>query len=80
MSTRPSVKIEHAMFFGYGTGGNGKSVLIDAIAGIMGNYHMTAPIETFTASADNVVLPTPPFVLTTAIVIIAIPSVFLGVE
>jgi putative DNA primase/helicase len=44
---------EHAMFFGYGTGGNGKSVLIDAVAGIMGDYHTTAPIETFTASTSD---------------------------
>jgi putative DNA primase/helicase len=26
---------EHAMFFGYGTGANGKSVLLSAVAGIM---------------------------------------------
>lgn len=38
----------HALFFGYGTGANGKSVLIDAVAGILGDYHKTAPIETFT--------------------------------
>lgn len=41
---------EHALFFGYGTGANGKSVLIDTIAGILGDYHSTAPIETFTES------------------------------
>ena len=40
----------HALFFLYGTGGNGKSVLIDTVAGILGDYHKTAPIETFTAS------------------------------
>jgi putative DNA primase/helicase len=44
---------EHAMFFGYGTGGNGKSVTVDTVAGIMGGYHRTAPIEAFTASAGD---------------------------
>jgi putative DNA primase/helicase len=41
---------EHALFFGYGTGANGKSVLLATVAGIMGDYHRSAPIETFTAS------------------------------
>jgi putative DNA primase/helicase len=41
---------EHALFFGHGTGANGKSVLLSTVAGIMGDYHRTAPIETFTAS------------------------------
>ena len=40
----------HALFFLYGTGANGKSVLIDTIASVLGDYHRTAPIETFTAS------------------------------
>ena len=44
---------EHAMFFGHGSGGNGKSVLIDTAAGILGDYHTTAPIETFTAAAGD---------------------------
>jgi putative DNA primase/helicase len=41
---------EHALFFAYGTGANGKSVLLSTIAGILGDYHKTAPIETFVAS------------------------------
>lgn len=41
---------EHALFFGYGTGANGKSVFISTISGILADYHCTAPIETFTAS------------------------------
>jgi putative DNA primase/helicase len=41
---------EHALFFGFGTGANGKSVLINTISGILGDYHRTAAIETFTAS------------------------------
>ena len=38
------------MFFAYGTGANGKSRFTDALAGLMGDYHTTAPIETFIAS------------------------------
>jgi putative DNA primase/helicase len=44
---------EHALFFGYGTGANGKSVLLSTVAGILGEYHKTAPIETFTASLSD---------------------------
>jgi len=43
----------HALFFLYGTGANGKSVLIDTLAGILADYHKTAPIETFTASTSE---------------------------
>ena len=41
---------EHALFFAYGTGANGKSVLLSAVSGILASYHRTAPIETFVAS------------------------------
>lgn len=41
---------EHALFFLYGTGGNGKSVFMNTLIGIMGDYHRAAPIETFTES------------------------------
>ncbi|MGA2794795.1 MAG: phage/plasmid primase, P4 family [Roseiarcus sp.] len=44
---------EHALFFGYGTGRNGKSVLLETVAGILGAYHKTAGIETFTASNND---------------------------
>jgi len=44
---------EHALFFGYGTGANGKSVLLSTVAGLLGDYHKTAPIETFTASSSD---------------------------
>lgn len=40
----------HGMFFLYGLGGNGKSVAIETIAGILGEYHRRAPMETFMAS------------------------------
>lgn len=39
-----------ALFFGYGTGANGKSVMLETFAGILGDYHKQAPIETFTAT------------------------------
>ena len=42
---------EHALFFFYGTGGNGKSVFLNTIAGILGDYAQTAQAETFTANA-----------------------------
>jgi putative DNA primase/helicase len=41
---------ENVMLFFYGTGANGKSVLLSTIAGILGDYHRVAPMETFTAS------------------------------
>jgi putative DNA primase/helicase len=41
---------EHALFFLYGLGANGKSVFIDTLAGILSTYHRTTAIETFTAS------------------------------
>jgi putative DNA primase/helicase len=41
---------EHALFFFFGTGANGKSVLLNTLSGIMGDYSRSAPIETFTAS------------------------------
>jgi putative DNA primase/helicase len=44
---------EHALFFLYGVGANGKSVTINTVAKILGDYHRTAPIETFTASHSD---------------------------
>ena len=44
---------EHALFFLYGTGANGKSVFVSTVAGILAGYHTTAPIETFTASQSE---------------------------
>jgi putative DNA primase/helicase len=41
---------EHALFFLYGTGANGKSTFINALTACAGDYHRVAPIETFTAS------------------------------
>jgi putative DNA primase/helicase len=44
---------EHAMFFCYGTGANGKSTFLNAITAAVGDYHRTAPIETFTDSKSD---------------------------
>ena len=44
---------EHALFFCYGLGANGKSTFLNAITGCAGDYHRAAPIETFTASKHD---------------------------
>jgi len=41
---------EHALFFIYGPGGNGKSVFLNILVHILGDYAMSAPMDTFTAS------------------------------
>jgi putative DNA primase/helicase len=44
---------EHALFFGYGTGSNGKSTLMNTVAGILGDYHSAASIDTFTITSGD---------------------------
>ena len=44
---------EHAFVFVYGLGGNGKSVWLNTIAGIMGDYHVVAPMEALTESFNE---------------------------
>jgi putative DNA primase/helicase len=44
---------EHALFFLYGTGANGKSTFINVLICCAGGYHRTAPIETFTDSQND---------------------------
>jgi putative DNA primase/helicase len=44
---------EHALVFVCGPGGNGKSVLINVIMGILHEYAVTAAMETFTASKSD---------------------------
>lgn len=39
--------IAHALFFFYGTGRNGKGVLLGTLAQILGDYSRVAPVETF---------------------------------
>lgn len=38
---------EHALFFLFGPGGNGKGVLLNTVAAILGDYNKTAPVDTF---------------------------------
>jgi putative DNA primase/helicase len=44
---------EHALFFLFGTGANGKTTFINAVTGAAGDYHRTASIETFTAATGE---------------------------
>jgi putative DNA primase/helicase len=41
---------EHALLFVYGGGGNGKSVLLNTVSWIFGNYETTAAIDAFVAT------------------------------
>ena len=41
---------EHVLVFLSGTGGNGKGVFMSTVAGIFGDYAITAPMEMFLAS------------------------------
>lgn len=44
---------EHALFFLYGTGANGKSVFLSVLSGLLAGYGKTAPTSSFTASATE---------------------------
>ena len=44
------VTTEHALFFLYGTGANGKSVFVNTLAAILGDYAANAPMDTFMAT------------------------------
>ena len=44
---------EEALFYGHGSGSNGKSKFLGAIGGMMADYHVVAPIETFTISSGE---------------------------
>ncbi len=44
---------EQAIFFAYGKGANGKSVLLSTVSGILGDYHEAAPMETFVESKTD---------------------------
>jgi P4 family phage/plasmid primase-like protien len=41
------VTSEHVLFFLYGTGANGKSVFVNTLAAVWGDYATTAPMDTF---------------------------------
>ena len=44
---------EHALFFLYGTGANGKGVFLNTITAILGDYARVAPVDTFTVSTSE---------------------------
>jgi putative DNA primase/helicase len=44
---------EHALFFLYGTGANGKSVFVNTLFTIMGDYAANAPMDTFMESRGD---------------------------
>jgi putative DNA primase/helicase len=44
---------EHALFFLFGGGSNGKGVLTNTMRGIFGDYHQTAAMETFAATSNH---------------------------
>ena len=44
---------EHALLFIFGPGGNGKSVLLNTVTAIMGDYAAVAAMDTFTASQND---------------------------
>lgn len=44
---------EHALVFVYGPGGNGKSVFLNVLTGILADYATTASMDTFTASKSD---------------------------
>jgi P4 family phage/plasmid primase-like protien len=47
------VTSEHALFFLYGTGANGKSVFINTVAAILGDYATVAPMDMFMAATGE---------------------------
>jgi putative DNA primase/helicase len=44
---------EHALFFGYGTGANGKGTFLNTMTAILAGYAAVAPMETFTATPTD---------------------------
>jgi putative DNA primase/helicase len=44
---------EHALFFLYGTGANGKTVFLSTVSGLLSDYAKTAPASSFTASTSE---------------------------
>ncbi|MBL8773353.1 MAG: hypothetical protein JNK30_18360 [Phenylobacterium sp.] len=43
----------HAIFFAYGTGANGKSVFVNTLMGVLGDYATSTPMETLMASKED---------------------------
>jgi putative DNA primase/helicase len=47
------ITVEQVIFFGYGTGANGKTTYAHTLSRILHEYALTAPIETFTVSGTD---------------------------
>jgi P4 family phage/plasmid primase-like protien len=47
------VTTEHALFFLYGTGANGKSVFANTLTALLGDYATVAPMDTFMATTGD---------------------------
>lgn len=47
------ITTEHALVFCYGTGGNGKSVFLNTISRVLGDYAAVAPMTTFTETKNE---------------------------
>ena len=47
------VRREQTLSFVWGPGGNGKSVFVDALMGVLGDYAATAPMDTFASSKGD---------------------------
>lgn len=47
------VRREQTLSFVWGPGGNGKSVFVDALMGVLGDYAATAPMDTFASSRGD---------------------------
>jgi len=47
------VTTEHALFFLYGTGANGKSVFVNTLTAILGDYATVAPMDMFMATTGD---------------------------
>lgn len=41
---------DHALFFAFGAGANGKTTFVNTLAEILADFHTTAPMETFSAA------------------------------
>lgn len=44
---------EHALIFVHGPGGNGKSVFLNTVAAVLGDYAVTAPMDAFVSSKND---------------------------
>jgi len=45
--------VEHALFFCYGTGGNGKGVFLNTLVRLLNDYAVVSPMEVFTESPTD---------------------------